>query len=157
IGVKGYLTEALNLALGIRETIDTIRTIKFGDKLIFQAPANKEPLPALYTRPLKKKQAKGGSNRVSYKLFREGKTVDAIAKLRNISRSTVQGHLSDLIITGEVDIYELVTQEKLDVMLDALGKFEPGLGLSPVKEVLGNNFTYGEIKAALNYRNKNDH
>ena len=157
VGIKGYLTEARNMALGIREAINSIRTIKFGDKLIYQAPAIAEPLPALYTQPKRKKAVKGASTQVSYKLFREGKTIDAIAKLRNISPTTVEIHLSDLIVTGEVDIYELVPETKLPIILEALNKFEPSLGLSTVKEALGDNFTYGEIRAALSYRNKNDH
>ena len=157
VGIKGYLTESRNLALGIREAINTIRTIKFGDKVIYQATAIEEALPALYTQPRKKKQPKGASTKVSYKLFREGKTIDAIAKLRNISPSTVETHLSDLIITGEIDIYELVPETKLPIILEALNKFEPSLGLTTVKEALGENFTYGEIRAALNFRNKNDH
>ena len=155
-GVKGYLTETRNLALGMLQTINTLQTIKFGDRVIYQASTANTVLPDLYTKPIRKKPAKGASNKVSYKLFKEGKSIELIAKLRNITPSTVQTHLAELITTGEIDIYELVSKERLPVILDVIDKVDTSANLTLIKELLDNSYTYGEIKAALNYRNRNE-
>jgi len=99
------------------------------------------------------KVKKGETRRLSLALFRENKTVTEIARLRGLALTTIENHLTSFIVTGEVDIHELVAQEKIDPILEAIRVAGDAL-LSPVKENLGGAFSYLEIKAVMKYREK---
>ena len=99
------------------------------------------------------KVKKGETRRLSLALFKENKTVTEIARLRGLAVTTIENHLTSFIVTGEVDIHELVAQEKIDPILEAIRVAGDAL-LSPVKENLGGAFSYLEIKAVMKYREK---
>lgn len=86
---------------------------------------------------------------LSLKLFQQGKTIDEIAKMRALNRSTIETHLVRFIPTGEVRLIDLVSVEKSSQIVKAIIKFEGSEALSPIKEFLGDDFTYGEIRAVL--------
>jgi hypothetical protein len=97
---------------------------------------------------------KGETARVSLQLYKEGKSIAEIAKERNLAFTTIEGHLSDFIPTGEVEVNELVSPSRLETILSVL-KEEKGLPNSGlIKSKLPNDFSYGEIKAAMKYWEK---
>ncbi|MCL1943108.1 MAG: helix-turn-helix domain-containing protein [Candidatus Azobacteroides sp.] len=83
-------------------------------------------------------------------MFREGKTVEDIAVERNLAISTIEGHLSSFVRTGEIAVGELVPEEKVKVILPLIQEIGEG-SLSTVKHQLSNDYTYGEIRAVLNH------
>lgn len=94
---------------------------------------------------------KGHTRTISLQLFRQGKTVEAIARERGLTEGTILGHLSEFIATGDVEIHELVPEEKLKPILDAIEKArEPGL--SAIKQQLDDSYSFAEIRAVLLYR-----
>lgn len=90
----------------------------------------------------------------SFTMYRLGKTVSEIAELRGLATGTIEGHLSFYIYKGEMELTELVTPEKLQPIKDAVENYGAEK-LSPVKEVLGDDFSYGEIKAVIAWMRKN--
>jgi ATP-dependent DNA helicase RecQ len=95
---------------------------------------------------------------VTYKLYKEGKTIAEIAAERGLSLTTIEGHLSNFIQSGELDIAEFVIADKIPVIQSAVESYG-NEKLSPLKEILGDNYSYGEIKAViawLNYKQKTD-
>lgn len=99
------------------------------------------------------KPQKGDSNRMSLQLFKEGRNIAEIATLRGLSPSTIESHLASFIKTGEVDIKEIVDENKIAVILqavEALNLQTPAT--TPVKAKLGDEFSYAEIRAVLYYR-----
>ncbi len=101
-------------------------------------------------RAAKPEQEKSETKRYSLQLFREGKTPETIAAMREITISTVENHLAFFIRTGELDVHELVPKEKVHIILKEVQVME-GLALAPVKQKLGEHISYGEIRAVLNY------
>jgi GTPase SAR1 family protein len=97
-----------------------------------------------------KKPAKGETQRISLAMFKEGKTVAAIAAERSLTAGTIEGHLATFISTGEVKITDLVTAEKMNVILNTV-KEMGGVPSSAIKEKLGPEYSYGEIKAVLEH------
>jgi hypothetical protein len=85
----------------------------------------------------------------SYKLFKEGKTVAEIAKLRNLAASTIEGHLAYFISKGILSVHELVQKEKFILIEPHLENFESGTSIIPIKEKLGDEISYGEIRMVL--------
>lgn len=84
----------------------------------------------------------------SLRLFRAGKTIAEIAAERGLSPGTIENHLAYFIQLGEADVRALVDEAKIPVIKDAVESY--GIErLAPLKEVLGENYSYGEIRAVI--------
>jgi hypothetical protein len=104
----------------------------------------------------KTKAPAGESKRISLQFFKEGKSAEEIAAMRNMAKSTIEGHLAEFIPTGEIDILQLVPKHKLDNILKELVQ-NPTATSSVHKEKLGEAYSYAEIKAAqLFHKKKNE-
>jgi len=99
------------------------------------------------------KPKKGDSNKMSLQLFREGKSVQEIAKIRELAASTVESHLAAFILTGEIDVHEILSPQKVITILKAIEETE-GAGSSAVRNALGENYSYSDIRAVQNYRRR---
>ncbi len=86
---------------------------------------------------------------MSLDLYRDGKSIAAIAKERNLAVGTIENHLTRFIATGEVSLDQFVSLEKLEVIREAIIKFGDSMALSPIKEYLGEDYSYGEIRAVM--------
>ncbi len=104
-------------------------------------------------KPKEPKAPKGESQRLSLQLFKEGKTIEQIAKERNLVPGTIESHLGSFIKTGEVDILEMMTASKYNAILDVAGTME-NPDISTLRIKLGDTYSYGQIKAALMARQK---
>jgi ATP-dependent DNA helicase RecQ len=91
--------------------------------------------------------------KVTFDLYKGGKTVAEIAGERGLSPMTIEGHLSRFIQTGELDVHEIVNEAKIPAIKNAVESYGSEM-LSPLKEVLGDAYTYGEIKAVIAWMNK---
>lgn len=97
---------------------------------------------------------RGNDTRVeTFNLYRAGKNIDEIAAERGLSPTTIEGHLSYFVQTGEIDVLEFVKEEKIPAIQDAIESYGHER-LSPLKEVLGDDYSYGEIKAVIGWMNK---
>ncbi|MEO6313783.1 MAG: helix-turn-helix domain-containing protein [Chitinophagaceae bacterium] len=99
---------------------------------------------------VKKTNTKGASQAETLDLFKRGKTVQQIAAMRQLAESTVGGHLALFVRTGEIDVLELLTAEKLNRILPVVIE-TAGNEISAVKEILGESFSYAEIRIVLNH------
>lgn len=86
----------------------------------------------------------------SYELFRAGKTIRQIAEQRGLVISTIEGHLAYYVGLGELALSEVMEEEKIKPIEAALLVHE-GEGFKFVKELLGKNYSYGEIKMVKTY------
>jgi ATP-dependent DNA helicase RecQ len=68
--------------------------------------------------------------------------------MRNLAASTIEGHLSYYIFTGAIGISEMVDEQKKLLIRNAVESYG-GEKLGPLKEVLGEEHSYGEIKAVI--------
>jgi Sec-independent protein translocase protein TatA len=95
-------------------------------------------------------EPKKSSMEQSYELFRAGKTVSEIATARNMALSTIQGHLAHYIGTGELEIFQLVPEEKVHRIADYFRNNDTSL-LAPAKAALGEEVDWGELRMVLKY------
>jgi len=95
-------------------------------------------------------RSKGASEtqRESLKMYQAGYGITEIASLRSLSPMTVEGHLAVFLQSGEIDVSAFVTRAKALVIQDAVEKYGDAM-LSPLKEVLGDDYSYTEIKATI--------
>ena len=84
----------------------------------------------------------------SFRLYQEGKGVEEIAKERNLTQQTIEGHLAHYVSMGEINISELVSREKV-LLIEPIAKTFSGKSLTPIKEKLGREISFGEIKLVI--------
>jgi ATP-dependent DNA helicase RecQ len=100
----------------------------------------------------RKPRAERGSDtrRESLSLYQSGKSVEEIATARSLSPITVEGHLAYYVQTGDIDVSSFVSREKLLVIQDAVDSYGDER-LAPLKEILGEDYSYAEIKAVVSW------
>jgi uncharacterized protein YpbB len=84
-------------------------------------------------------------------MFKNGNSIAEIARQRNLTFGTIEGHLARFVVTGEVDILDIVDSIKLDKILTLIEE-NPALTSSELKKQLGDDFSYNQVKAAMHYR-----
>ena len=101
--------------------------------------------PTLELDPVPKKT---DTKKVSLKMFKDGMSIEDIAKNRSFVASTITGHLAHFIPTGEVDIMDLIGKHRYEKLKKLIEKtdFET---LSELKNKLGDGFEYGELRLML--------
>ena len=92
------------------------------------------------------KSTKVNSKEASFTLFKEGKTIPEIAAIRGFTIGTIETHLISYISLGLIKVEDLVSKEKVELIKKELIDTDESLGLSLVKEKLGESISYGEIK-----------
>jgi hypothetical protein len=103
----------------------------------------------------KPKQEKGQTQRISFEMFKMGKTIEEIARERSLSQTTIEGHLASFIASGDLQIEQFVPVEKTRIISDFF--LETGSkSLSEAREVLGEDFSYGELRMVLSYLNRSN-
>jgi ATP-dependent DNA helicase RecQ len=86
------------------------------------------------------------TRQVTLEMYNAGKSVEEIARERNLKVSTIINHLAELIETGQtIDVEELIHAEHYDAIASALQRVG-GVALKPVKEWLGDDYSYEEIR-----------
>ncbi|MBP5479351.1 MAG: helix-turn-helix domain-containing protein, partial [Bacteroidaceae bacterium] len=105
----------------------------------------------------KVKRQKGDSERETLAMFREGKTIDEIARERSLTKSTIESHLASFIPTGEVALDDIVAKERQIAILNAAMKFSnEERSYTVVKESLPDDYSYGEIRLVFNAHLRKD-
>ena len=94
-----------------------------------------------------KKKDKTPTAEISFALYKEGKTVEEIAKERGLVNSTIEGHLCKYIETGEVKATDLIEEEKLKNILSLITP--ETTSLTEIKSQLGDEYTYGDVRVAM--------
>jgi len=108
---------------------------------------NIEPKPLLRKRPESLiKQPKTSTVQTTLGLYKQRLTMREIAQKRGMAVSTIASHLEKLILDGEdISVDSIVNPEKQQHIKQALE--ELGMqALSPVKEKLGDRYSYEEIR-----------
>ncbi|MBI2661455.1 helix-turn-helix domain-containing protein [Candidatus Woesearchaeota archaeon] len=90
----------------------------------------------------------GDSEKITFGLFKAGKSIEEIAKERNLAVSTIYGHLHRLIANGYISSSEVVSQEVIRRVEEAAGKSTDINSLKEIKELLP-DVSYEEIRCAL--------
>ena len=105
--------------------------------------------------PKKERKAESGEKKKkidtkaeSFRLYKEGKPIDEIAKERSLTKQTIEGHLAHYVSVGEINIEELVSKEKISLIEPHTKEFKGG-SITTIKEKLGNKISFGEIRLVL--------
>jgi len=104
--------------------------------------------PAKEKRLKPKNTTKTDTKLLSLELYQMKKSIEEVAKERQLTVGTVEGHLSYFIGTGNLDIKEFVSVEKQQLITEDI-KIHGSLSHKTLIENLPENISYGQIKMVL--------
>lgn len=84
----------------------------------------------------------------TFELFRSGNSIIEIAEKRTLSQSTIENHLAFYIERGSLELEEVMDVSKVGPIQKAIQQLNT-VALSPVKEKLGEGYSYGEIRMVM--------
>jgi len=98
------------------------------------------------SRPREKREGLSATIGETLDLFNTGLTLEEIARARQLTPTTIEGHLADAIEAGEaVNLERLVPAERLRAIEAAIA-VQGGDYLKPIFDYLGGAYSYGEIR-----------
>jgi len=112
-----------------------------------KTPKNKKKEKRSSTADKKDKEIKQrvDTKAETYRLYKEGMTIADIAKTRSFTPQTIEGHLAHYIQNGSISIEELLPRDKI-IAMEPVMKDYTGGPITPIKERLGNEISYGDIR-----------
>jgi hypothetical protein len=155
--VMALLSELLPTTIPELETIKGLGKMKvkqFGNELIeiiskFVEKSGIEK-PNIEIKISEPKEPKINSKKLSFDMFQMGKSIEEIAIERNLAISTVEGHLGTYIKTGELEIFRLLTDEKIKKISPYFEEL-PESTLGEAKTHFGDECSYSELKFVRDY------
>ena len=91
------------------------------------------------------KEPKKSTYEVTLEVIREKKSLSEIAASRVMSEGTIIGHFVKLIKMGELQLEEVMTTDRMSELADIFEGYAE-LSLTPLKEKVGEAFTWDELK-----------
>ena len=123
---------------------------KYGLETNMQA----NPVNEKKEKEAKPKVQKVDTKKVSFDLYKEGRSIAAIAQERNFTIQTIEGHLAHYIETGDLPIDDFLSKEKQE-KINSVIKENAGATLTQLKEQLP-DMGFGELRlmmAAAKFKN----
>ncbi|MEO8821478.1 MAG: helix-turn-helix domain-containing protein, partial [Ginsengibacter sp.] len=99
-------------------------------------------------RKEKSLEEKTPTNILSFNLYKEGKSIAEIAKERNLSTNTIEGHLATFIASKQINIDDFVSKEKQKLIKEAI-QIHGTSGTRNLKDNLPEDVSYGEIRMVM--------
>ena len=96
-----------------------------------------------------KKLPKGSTQELSFTMFKEGNSIEEIATARSLSSSTIEGHLAEYVKNNLLDIKLLMQEKKINIIREFILE-NPTLKNKELKDALGEDYSYGEIRMVYN-------
>jgi len=94
----------------------------------------------------------GSTYEQTKRLLQQGMTIAQVAQERGLARSTIGGHLERLIRAGaQIDLRPLMPPRERFERIRKAFEQSGGTLLSPVKEILGDDYSYDEIRLVWMY------
>jgi hypothetical protein len=135
--MENYGEELLGIVLAYRKEHGI-------DKVVLPEP--KQPSKKNTTE--KKETSLSDTKQTSFDMFNKGLTISQIAEERGLVKSTIETHLNFFVEKGKLDINRLLSPEKQQAIEKELAK-DHNNSLSQVKNTLGGDYTYGEIRMVM--------
>ncbi|HVM87338.1 MAG TPA: helix-turn-helix domain-containing protein [Puia sp.] len=161
--VKKYLAELNELDILFKRKIKQLHhTAELADALakgmdtpsLFKLIENQkklQPVVQEIEQQESSKPKKGETRHISLQLFKEGNKIPDIAKMRGLTVGTIEGHLISFIGTGEILIENILSKIKIENILKVILE-NPESASTALKEKLGNDYSYNDIKAVLAWK-----
>ncbi len=95
------------------------------------------------------KPAKGDSKLATLSLVQAGKTIEEIAKIREMTVGTIESHLVDLCLANLLDPTYYISASEIEEISIATNAIHPEISLKNIHAQLGGRYSYAKIKLAM--------
>jgi ATP-dependent DNA helicase RecQ len=140
--------------------VGDVKFEKYGTEClrVIKAYCEENQLESRIERKIPKRERKAGTRRssdgsntfeISLSMFQQGASISQIAIERKLSPNTIEAHLVRYMASGEVVLNDLVAAEKVEPIKQAILQFSGSSAIGPIKQFLGDQYSYGEINAVL--------
>jgi hypothetical protein len=141
----------LNLVKGMGKK----KSERYGEELLeiitsYCEKENIEPPEEALIEKKRLKKIKEDTKKISYDLFKEGKSVSEIAVERSLTEGTIESHLAYYVGTGEIPVSEFVSKETADLIAGHF-KGTNDFTIGPVKASLGDTVSWNDIRFVINH------
>ncbi len=93
----------------------------------------------------KKKNPKGTSHQISFDLFKQGFSIQEIAKKRDYAVSTIEVHLAKFVASGDIPVTDLIPKDRFHTLRDLMTETNYD-SLSDLKRKIGGDYSYFELR-----------
>ena len=133
--------------------LDVIHSSRNASNSRFDSIAKETEAPIL--EPMKKKKEKKEKTWViTYKMYKEGKTVMQIAQERSLTETTILGHLARYVESGDIDVHKLVSNDVIEkVSAYMSSRNGEAVAIKEVFEYFNETISYGDIRLVLSHLN----
>ena len=130
------------------------RVHRFGVAIIgiIETYCSEKNIP-LKTRPPRQQPPQppqADTKRISFDLYKAGKTVEEIAVARGLKTETIEGHLAHFIGRRELDISCFLAKEQVDEIARHFAESDSG-STAEAKDHFGDKYSYGQLKMVLEH------
>lgn len=144
--VKKYRGEVLELGRSIAGRAKRLRVASWKDECLF-IEDRERPFVEIEAST---SGSSGNTAAETWEMFREGLSIELIAERRGLAETTIEGHLARYVKSGELEISRFVSSERIDEIKAVFDELQV-TALSPVKQKLGDDYSYTEIRMVFNY------
>ena len=138
--------------------LDVIHSSRNASNSRFDSIAKETEAPIL--EPVKKKKEKKEKEKkektwvITYKMYKEGKTVMQIAQERSLTETTILGHLARYVESGDIDVHKLVSNDVIEKVSAYMSSRNGGaVAIKEVFEYFNETISYGDIRLVLSHLN----
>ena len=138
--------------------LDVIHSSRNASNSRFDSIAKEAEAPIL--EPVKKKKEKKEKEKkektwvITYKMYKEGKTVMQIAQERSLTETTILGHLARYVESGDIDVHKLVSNDVIEKVSAYMSSRNGGaVAIKEVFEYFNETISYGDIRLVLSHLN----
>lgn len=138
--------------------LDVIHSSRNASNSRFDSIAKEAEAPIL--EPVKKKKENKEKEKkektwvITYKMYKEGKTVMQIAQERSLTETTILGHLARYVESGDIDVHKLVSNDVIEKVSAYMSSRNGGaVAIKEVFEYFNETISYGDIRLVLSHLN----
>jgi uncharacterized protein YpbB len=91
------------------------------------------------------KPKKEDTKLTTFKLYRQGLTIDKIAKERDLHKRTIHSHLAHFVAKGMIQVEDFVSSEKCETIRSVISETGTLKGLAFIKQSCPDEITYEDI------------
>lgn len=150
--VKRHVNAAMELSNYVWQNISRLYQAQFNGVRLYAGEIRfkREELVVAQSSSTKKKKVKGDSILDTFALFQQKKTIEEIAEIRSLARSTIKGHFAELIKKNKVDIHEVLPHDSISIIRTAINK-SGSTSFTEVRNHLPEGFDLNEVRMVVNW------
>lgn len=148
-GSKKHQRETFGLINELWDFLEILTLAEFqNEKLYHGTPFER---PEKWIKKEKEKKKKLRSHEVTFELYGQGMTIEAIAELRQVTKNTIFNHMVKLYEEDKIPVTEILDQERLAEILKHFPEVTRETPLNDIRKQLPFQVTFNEIRAVKSY------